>query len=220
MAPERILPIPVHRWGQEVSYAEACARQEELVDRGEEAIIFCEHPPTITLGSAATAQDLTLAPIYYERMGVTVHRSPRGGKATYHGPGQIVAYPILNLRQRNITLHGWLRMLETLMLRLCSFHGIPAHTVEGKTGVWVENRKLGFIGVRVRKGCCYHGCSINVLPQAQAFRMIVPCGMPDLIVTSIQEECAQTPTVWDAADILESYLFQELYAAPMRSRMA
>ncbi|MGI6455517.1 MAG: lipoyl(octanoyl) transferase LipB [bacterium] len=216
MEHKRKTAIPVYRFSQDTSYEEVTAKQEEYVELEREAIFLCEHPPTITMGSAATPQDLTLAPVYYERMGVTIHKSPRGGKATYHGPGQLVCYPILNLRQRNITLHAHLHFLESLMIQACSFYGIHAGTIEGKTGAWTGERKIGFVGVRVRKGFCYHGCSLNVLPQAQAFHMIIPCGMPNLHVTSIHEECRQTPTVWDVGDIMESILFKQLFSSPVR----
>jgi len=203
MGPDRSSPLPIFRWDASIPYAETAQRQEKQVAQNQECLIFCEHPPTITLGTGAEWSDLACSPVYYERMGLCVHKSPRGGKATYHGPGQLVCYPILNLRDREFTIHAYLRFLEDLMLHLCASYGIQACRREGKAGAWVEERKIGFIGVRVRRGFAFHGCSLNVAPQQEAFRLIVPCGMPNLPVTSIQEETGLSLSVWDVADKME-----------------
>ncbi len=214
-------PIPVYRYGTETSYAEVTAKQEELVDQCFEALILCEHSPTITLGSGSKPEDLNLSPIYYERLGYTVFQSPRGGQATYHGPGQLVIYPIINLRARDITVHGHIRFLEDLMMRLCSLYGISARRIDGKSGTWVaDTRKIGFTGIRVRKGFAYHGASLNVTPQMEAFRTIVPCGMPDIYVTSIHEESSYTPVLWEVADIIETYIFEALSATESTPKIA
>lgn len=200
--------IPAVRWTAEMPYAEAERRQEAFVERGEETLALCEHPPTITLGTATRPGDLLLPEDEYKKLGVALHPVRRGGQATYHGPGQLVAYPILNLRERGLTIHTYLRFLEELLVEFCDDYGIEAQTIEGKTGVWTQGRKLAFIGVRVRKGFCFHGGSINVTPQHQAFQRIVPCGMPNLTVTSLQEEAENfSIEVWKVADRIET-LFQ------------
>lgn len=209
MAREESRPLPVYRWDSTFPYEEAARTQEEWVAQGREALILCEHPPTITLGTAATASDLAFAPLYYERMGVALLKSPRGGKATYHGPGQLVGYPILNLRERGITIHAYLRFLETLLIRLCGEYGIAAQRIEGKAGCWIGERKIGFIGVRVRRGFSFHGFSLNVAPQQEAFRLIVPCGMPNLRVTSLAEELGKNaPDLWSVSDKIEEIFFE------------
>ncbi|MBN2328240.1 MAG: lipoyl(octanoyl) transferase LipB [Candidatus Omnitrophica bacterium] len=211
MARERHFPIPVHRWDAAVPYEEAARRQEESAAEGREALILCEHAPTITLGTSAGPGDLAFSSLYYERMGVTVLKSPRGGKATYHGPGQLVGYPILNLRQRGMTVHGYMRFLESLMIRLCAEYGVQARRIDGKAGCWIGEKKIGFIGVRVRRGFCFHGFSLNITPQREAFRLIVPCGMPDLHVTSLQEELHDSaPDLRQAADRMEELFFELL----------
>ncbi|MGC9327628.1 MAG: lipoyl(octanoyl) transferase LipB [Candidatus Hinthialibacter sp.] len=211
MARESFSAISIYRWDAAVSYEEAARRQEEFAAEGREALILCEHAPTITLGTSAEPGDLAFSPLYYERMGVTVLKSPRGGKATYHGPGQLVGYPILNLRARGMTVHGYMRFLETLMIRLCAEYGVQAHRIDGKAGCWIGEKKIGFIGVRVRRGFCFHGFSMNVTPQHEAFRLIVPCGMPDLHVTSLQEERHDSaPDLWGAADQIEELFFELL----------
>ena len=203
--------LPVFRWDQTVPYEEASRHQEEFVADEREAIILCEHPPTITLGTSAQQDDLAFSRGYYERMGVSVHKSPRGGKATYHGPGQLVCYPIVNLRRRSMTIHTYLRFLEEIMVRLCETYGVIAHPIKGKTGVWVDNRKIGFIGVRVRRGYTFHGCSFNVTSQCEPFRLIVPCGMPQLETTSLEEETGSPHAVWEVADRMLNF-FSELGA--------
>lgn len=195
--------IPVVWWDTSVPYENAAHTQEEWVARGTEHIALCEHPATITLGTSASPSDLLLSRIAYDRMGITIHECPRGGKATWHGPGQLVVYPVLNLRQRDITIHGYLRMLEQTVVDVCASFGITAQSVEGKTGIWVEDRKIGFIGVRVRRGFSFHGLSLNITPQHEAFQRIVPCGMPGLHVTSVQEEATEpVPALRQIGDIL------------------
>ncbi|RJP24600.1 MAG: lipoyl(octanoyl) transferase [Candidatus Omnitrophota bacterium] len=207
MALDSDYSLPVLRWDSSIAYAETARRQEEFVAQGKEALIFCEHPPTITLGTGADESDLSFSPIDYENRGISIHKSPRGGKATYHGPGQLVCYPILNLRQRTMTIHAYLRFLENSMSSLCNAYEIKTHTIEGKTGVWVEDRKIGFIGVRIRRGFAFHGCSINITPQQEAFQQIVPCGMPNLKVTSLQEETCKTYALWDVADTMRDIFY-------------
>lgn len=202
---------PVFRLETRVSYSEAVARQEACVEQREEALFLCEHPPTITLGTATEAHDLLLARDAYPERGVEIYEVPRGGQATYHGPGQLVMYPVVDLRKRGLTVHGYLRFLERFMIDACSIYGIQAHIIEGKTGVWVVDRKIGFIGVRIRRGFSYHGVSLNITPQHEPFRLIVPCGMPGLHVTSIEEETATpAPSLWQAADELQSLFFKRL----------
>ncbi len=211
MARNGALPLPVFRWDTSFPYEDAARTQEEWVADGREALILCEHPPTITLGTAASSSDLAFAPLYYERMGIPLLKSPRGGKATYHGPGQLVGYPILNLRQRGITIHEYLRFLETLMIQICETYGLAAQRIEGKAGCWIGEKKIGFIGVRIRKGFAFHGFSLNVTPQHEAFRLIVPCGMPDLHVTSLAEELGGiAPDLWSVADKIEEIFFDLL----------
>jgi lipoyl(octanoyl) transferase len=203
--------VPILKIDASAAYEEVALLQEELVSQAKETLVFCEHAPTITLGTSAKNSDLAFAPDYYERLGVTLVKSPRGGKATYHGPGQPVCYPIINLRQRGMTIHEYLKLLESLMIEICSVYGIKAHRVDGKAGCWVEDRKIGFIGVRVRRGFSFHGFSLNIKPQREAFRMIVPCGMPNLHITSFEEEMDEKPLdLWDVAEAAERLFFESL----------
>ncbi|MDX9753765.1 MAG: lipoyl(octanoyl) transferase LipB [bacterium] len=204
--------LPLIQWDVSVSYDEAARRQEALVAEGREALILAEHPATITLGTGATPADLAFSPIYYERQAIPVLKSPRGGKATYHGPGQLVVYPILNLRERGITIHGYLRALEACMIQTCAHYGIAARRIEGKAGCWVGEKKIGFVGVRIRKGFCFHGFSLNVHAQQEPFRLIVPCGMPGLRLTSIQEETGRGVSVAEVGAVLIPLLRRDIEA--------
>ncbi len=198
MAPKENLPS-ILRWNVDVPYAQAAKQQEEWVEQRQEALIVCQHPPSITLGTSTGSEDLTLPAETYEQMGYTVHKSPRGGKATYHGPGQLVFYPILDLRKRKIPLHAHLLILEHTMIHLCRLYGFEAQRFEDKAGCWVGNKKIGFIGIRVRRGMVFHGCSFNITPQQHAFQGIIPCGMPDLTLTSLEEETGQSQAFWHVA---------------------
>jgi lipoyl(octanoyl) transferase len=170
---------------------------------------LCEHPATITLGTGATADDLAFPAIYYERQGIPVLKSPRGGKATYHGPGQLVVYPLLHLRERGIPIHRYLRFMEALMILICAEYGVEAHRMDGKAGCWVGKKKIGFIGVRVRRGFCFHGISLNISPQHDPFRMIIPCGMPGLHLTSLEEETGQAVLFHDVSRQTQRLFFAQ-----------
>lgn len=194
--------IPVVQWDTDVSYADATRQQEEWVEKREERIILCQHPPTITLGTSSTPEDLSFPKLYYKRMGLDIVETTRGGQATYHGPGQLVCYPLLDLRKRGMPVHEHLRMLEEIMIRLCSSFGIHARRIPGKAGTWVDDKKIGFMGIRIRKGFAFHGLSFNITPQHKAFRFIVPCGMPNLPLTSLEEETGTTHDFWQIANNL------------------
>jgi len=146
------------------------------------------HPPVITLGvrkssrSNVTATDAQLA-----ARGVEVHDTGRGGDVTYHGPGQIVGYPILDLRPGRCDVHRYVRDLEEVMIRVCADYGISAGRVSGMSGTWVGSEKIGAIGVRISRWITSHGFAFNVNTDLQNFQLIVPCGIADRGVTSLRK---------------------------------
>jgi len=178
-----------------VDYADALDMQRALVEerraeRVPDLLLLLQHPPVITLGvkgdggrSHITGSAATLA----ER-GVVVHESRRGGDVTYHGPGQIVGYPILDLRPDRCDVHRYVRDLEEVMIRVCADRGVPAHRVAGLTGAWTEGGKIGAIGVRISRWITSHGFAFNVNTDLSHFDLIVPCGIGDRGVTSLQRE--------------------------------
>lgn len=158
------------------AYDAALAEQEALLTSvaagAPEAVLLLEHPPVYTLGRGADAADLRGAP---ERLGVPVYRVGRGGGATFHGPGQLVAYPIVRLRAGGRDVHGYVRTLEAALIDTCAAYGIEAAAPEGQTGVWVGERKVGSIGIGVRRGVAWHGIALNVATDLSYFDAITVC---------------------------------------------
>jgi lipoyl(octanoyl) transferase len=188
-----VRPLEVRRLGT-VRYGEALALQQRLVEARRvgqvpDLLLLLEHPPVITLGvrgdggrSHIVASDERLA-----ALGVDLSESGRGGDVTYHGPGQIVGYPILDLRPDRCDVHRYVRDMEEVMIRACADYGIEARRIEGLTGAWVGDRKIGAIGVRISRWITSHGFAFNVNTDLDAFNLIVPCGLADRGVTSLGE---------------------------------
>jgi lipoate-protein ligase B len=173
-----------------VEYVQALAWQDALVRRrcqgeGEDTLLLLEHPPVFTLGRGGDAQHVlnaTRAP---------VHRVGRGGDATFHGPGQLVGYPILDLTRHGRDVHAYLRALEAVLIAVLADCGLRAQRRAGLTGVWVEDEKIASIGVGVRRWVTYHGFALNVDPDLSYFVDIVPCGLAGVRMTSIATLRAQ-----------------------------
>lgn len=171
-------------------YDEGHGLQLELVEQRKasaipDTLILLEHPPVITLGRNASDAGLLASAIELEREGVLLRRIERGGQATYHGPGQLVGYPIVDLHALAIGVATYVRNLEQVMIRAAAALGVEAHTREGLTGVFTDRGKLGAIGVRVTRGVTFHGFAFNVDPDLSHYRFIVPCGMTGIAVTSL-----------------------------------
>jgi lipoate-protein ligase B len=169
-------------------YAEALALQKETVRRRvakeiPDTLILVEHPPVITMGKMAKQEH-----IVGRREGVEVVTTPRGGDVTYHGPGQIVGYPIVDLTAINLDLKKYLERLEEVMIRAVAAYGIQAGRQPGMTGAWVGDRKIGAIGVRVEKWVTSHGFALNATTDLSGFDLIIPCGLLGKGVTSIARE--------------------------------
>jgi lipoyl(octanoyl) transferase len=188
--PEEARRIRVRALG-EVSYGESLKLQDELVERrrgGEipDQLLLLEHPHVITRGSSTRHEHLLHPPDVLRARGVEVFDSGRGGDVTYHGPGQLVGYPILDLKPDRKDLHAYLRDLETVLIRTLATFGIDAGREEGLTGVWVPEGKVAAIGVRVSSGwITSHGFALNVNTDLSRFSSIVPCGIQDRSVTSM-----------------------------------
>ncbi len=195
-----------------VPYGEALALQERLVAaRAEDAIgdrvLLLEHPPVYTLGRGADAADLQGAA---ERLGVPVHRVGRGGGATFHGPGQLVAYPIVRLRAAGRDVHAYVRSLEAALVATCAQFGVTAVAPSGQTGVWVGDGKIAAIGIGVRRGVAYHGIALNVSTDLTYFAHIVACRTPGLATTSLAELLSAAPPVMDVGERFAANLAERL----------
>jgi lipoyl(octanoyl) transferase len=176
--------------GGQVPYTAALAVQRRLVQERRDnpdlsdVLILLEHPPIYTLGQGATLDFLKFDPI---ATNWEVQRVERGGEVTYHCPGQLVGYPILNLRRYRQDLHWYLRQLEEVLIQTVAQWGLRGYRVSGLTGVWVEGRKVGAIGIKVSRWITMHGFALNVCPDLQGFAEIVPCGIGDRPVGSLAE---------------------------------
>ena len=168
-------PLPVRDLGY-CAYNAALAEQERqlaaVAAGAAETLLLVEHPPVYTLGRGADAADLGDAP---QRLGVPVFRVGRGGGATFHGPGQMVGYPIVRLRAGGRDVHGYVRVLEQALIDTCRAFGVEAAARPGETGVWVAARKIGSIGIGVRRGVAWHGVALNVDTDLSYFEAITVC---------------------------------------------
>jgi lipoyl(octanoyl) transferase len=183
--------IQIRRLGM-VAYGDALELQKQFVEQrktGEipDQLLLLEHPPVITLG-VRTRNDrshVVATPETLEEAGVEIFESGRGGDVTYHGPGQLVGYPILDLRPDRCDVHRYVRDLEEVLIRAVAGFGIVSHRLPGLTGTWVGNEKLAAIGVRVARWVTSHGFALNVSTNLAHFGLIIPCGITDKGVTSM-----------------------------------
>ncbi|HSM36255.1 MAG TPA: lipoyl(octanoyl) transferase LipB [Longimicrobiales bacterium] len=190
--------LEVHDLGT-VPYAEALAVQADLVRRrraGEigDRLLLLEHPHVITLGTGADEEHILATDAERRLMGIELHETGRGGDVTYHGPGQLVGYPILALPDARRDLHRYVRDLEAVLIAALSTYGIAARREEGLTGVWTDAGKVAAIGVRVSSGwITSHGFALNVAPRLDYFGAIVPCGIRGRPVTSMEAILGEAP---------------------------
>ncbi|SDM57980.1 lipoyl(octanoyl) transferase [Geoalkalibacter ferrihydriticus] len=189
-----------------LDYEAGLALQECLVERrlqgGPEILVLLEHDPVITLGRGARDAHVLLNREDLAQRGIACHRVGRGGDVTWHGPGQLVAYPIVHLDSFGRDLHRYLRLLEeTLILALAAF-GIHGERLNGKTGVWVGERKIASIGVGVRRWVAWHGLALNVDPDLRGFSAIVPCGLSGVAMTSLNALRALPVSLAEVEDAL------------------
>ena len=187
-----------------IPYEDGLRLQEDtvaavLAKEAPDTLFLLEHQPVYTIGrlrDQSSLRDSSLLPY-------PVHDTNRGGQATYHGPGQLTGYPILDLTVRGKDLHEHLRKIEEALIRACQRFGVQAGRREGLTGVWVENRKLASIGVGVRKWISMHGFAINITDESlPPFFAITPCGLDGVSMTSLEKEAGRPITVAEAATVI------------------
>ncbi|MGK7951156.1 MAG: lipoyl(octanoyl) transferase LipB [Xenococcaceae cyanobacterium] len=167
-------------WDYQRSLVEARVANPDLPD----VLILLEHPPVYTLGTGSALKFLKFDPTNTDWQ---LYRTERGGEVTYHCPGQLVGYPILNLRYYQQDLHWYLRQLEEVIIRVLANYGLTGHRLAGLTGVWLEGKKVAAIGIKVRRWITMHGFALNVCPDLTGFEQIVPCGIEDKPVGSLAQ---------------------------------
>jgi lipoate-protein ligase B len=190
LAERELWTVPLGR----VPYAEALELQRTIArDRISGAIphdvlLLLEHPPVVTLGRSAKEKHLTASPAFLESKGVEVFEAERGGDVTFHGPGQLVGYPIIDLKRHKQDLHWYLRQLEAVLIDMLDAFDIPGERNSGFTGVWTRGKKIASIGVHARDWVTWHGFALNVNTDLSYFDLIVPCGIEGVVMTSVRRE--------------------------------
>jgi lipoyl(octanoyl) transferase len=187
------------------SYAEVLELQRRLCrqrisgDISEDILLLVEHEPVVTLGRGVRPGSLPLTPAELEARGLQVFEVERGGDVTFHGPGQLVGYPIIDLRKHREDLHWYLRRLEAGLIQGLAAMGIEGSTAAGLTGVWTGGRKIASIGIHVKQWVTFHGFAVNVTTDMAYFDLIVPCGIPNVVMTSVSRELGRTDSaaLWE-----------------------
>jgi len=196
-----------------IPYGEAHRLQERLVelrkrDEIPDRLLLLEHPHVITLGRAAETENVLADARIREELGVELFETGRGGDVTYHGPGQLVGYPIIHLAPDRCDVRRYVRDLEEVMIRVTAEYGIEAGRIDGLTGIWVGDEKLGAIGVRISRWVTMHGFAFNVNTDLDYFQLIVPCGIRDHGVTSLERLLGRRIDLLDVANRIRNQFGQ------------
>ncbi len=218
---KRMGNVFIEDWGL-IEYAQAWQRQEALFNlrlqqkaagaaEAIDRIILCEHPHVYTLGRSGKAANMLISEEQLRRIGASFFRIDRGGDITYHGPGQLVCYPILDLEHYALGLKDYIYLIEEAVIRVCAYYGIEAGRLEKATGVWLDAhrtraRKICAIGVRSSRYVTMHGLALNVCTDLRYFSYINPCGFVDKGVTSLSQELHREVTVQEVKQLLGDFL--------------
>ena len=207
--------LEVIRLGR-IRYGDAMKLMQERFEarlRGDvaDALFLLEHEPVLTLGRSADESNILIDRKRLAEQGVEVYHSGRGGDVTYHGPGQLVGYPVIELPKDRRDVRKYVHDIEELMIRIIAEYGIEGGRLDGKIGTWIDqSRKIGAIGVRLSKWVTSHGFALNVSTDMQGFELIIPCGLKDLGVTSIEKESGQCLSMKEVTDHAER-VFREIF---------
>lgn len=208
-----------------IAYSDAWNRQKELFDAllaaklavqpYENIVIFCQHPHVYTLGRSGRENNMLLSEEQLEKIGATLFHIDRGGDITYHGPGQLVCYPILNLEDFGLGLKEYIHLLEEAVIKVCASYGIAAGRIEGATGVWLDcgtsrERKICAMGVRSSRYVTMHGLALNVNTDLRYFSYINPCGFMDKGVTTLEKELGREVAIVEVRGRLQKFLGEML----------
>jgi len=208
-----------------IGYPECFELQQRLVKlrlggQIEDTLLLLEHAPVITLGVAGGEGSLRVEPEALERRGVTLVHTDRGGDATYHGPGQLVGYPIFDLRSYGKDVHLFIRNLERVVVDCLADFEVAGEVVPGYTGVWVSGEKICSIGIAVRRWITYHGFALNVSPNFEHWSLLHPCGLTDRRVTSLERLTGQRPDMDEVKSSVVANFAQVFDLEPVRMDVA
>lgn len=205
------LGVEPYEWAWELQHRLVEARQKGQLD---DILILLEHEPVITLGRTGDESHILASAEELRRAGIVVHRVERGGDVTYHGPGQLVGYPILFLEAHHLGVSDFMHALEEVLIRTLHDFGLPAYRREGIIGVWVGESKIAALGARVERGVTYHGFALNVAPNLEHFALIIPCGLVGASVTSMERELGK-PVAMPLVRERVIKNFGQVFAVPM-----
>jgi lipoyl(octanoyl) transferase len=180
----------------------AVARARITGEIGQDVLLLVEHPPVITLGRASKDAHLLADARQLSARGVEVFEVERGGDVTFHGPGQLVGYPIIDLKRHRQDLHWYLRQVEEVLIRALAALRIAAERVPKYTGVWTRGKKIASIGVHARDWVTWHGFALNVSTELSYFDLIVPCGIPEVTMTSVQRELGRSIALAEVCEVV------------------
>ena len=184
--------------------------QEHLDGIGNDTLLLLQHNPVITIGRSGSKSNILLPESSLRALGIEVYEIERGGDVTYHGPGQLTGYPIINLQNFRKDVHWYLRQLEEVIIRVLMEYGITGERIDGYTGVWVGDEKIAAIGISVRRWITFHGFAFNIHPDMSHFQMITPCGITDKGVTSLEKLLGHSVDIDKIADSIAS-VFAEVF---------
>ncbi|MFL5463891.1 MAG: lipoyl(octanoyl) transferase LipB [Gemmatimonadaceae bacterium] len=203
MAERELWTVPLGRMG----YGEALELQRSIArDRisgtiPQDVLLLLDHPPVVTLGRGAKEKHLVASPALLQSKGVELFEVERGGDVTFHGPGQLVGYPIIDLKRHRQDLHWYLRTIEQALINTLEDYGIPGERNTAYTGVWTRGKKIASIGVHARDWVTWHGFALNVTTDLSYFDLIIPCGIDGVVMTSVARELgAEDISIQDLRD--------------------
>jgi len=198
------LALTEYREAWDFQHRLVAARKDRII--GNDIVLFLEHPPVFTLGRRGGLDNLTVSEAFLKKAGISVIQVERGGDITYHGPGQLVVYPIVDLREAGLRVLNYVTGLEEVMIRAAEDFGVVAGRNSMNRGVWVANKKLGSIGITIRRGVTFHGIAFNVNLSLEPFDWINPCGLKGIGMTSIERELSYQLSMREVREAVMSHM--------------
>lgn len=202
--------VDLGRMGYLEAWEEQLRLLEQVQNGASDRLIFVEHPPVLTLGANFHEENLLRTPGEYEAMGIEIHRTDRGGDVTYHGPNQLVIYPIFDVARHGKDLHKWIRGLEETMLLTLRHFGLEGRRFPPHTGAWIGDEKVAAIGIKVKRWVSLHGIALNCDNDLEVFQSFIPCGIADYGVTSLTKAAGRLITIEYAKPVVAE-AFREVF---------